>query len=305
MDDGAEDGDPLIEQMMRGRLGGWFPSVPRGELAALLQFCKCVMIPSTYVGDCRYATDGVARGIPALLSSSACAHADLWRELRWRLDDHGGGINVVKTKAHRSKQCAIDDSDDGILHWVGNGAADAAAKTLARSAWGAGAPQRDLQHELRVTHCRLLVKTAASAHLGNARPRRRGGGRQTRPRASKEKTRRRVRRTLLGASAQRQREMVLEMSINHDNAIIVEDPCSKAVQGRGVRHGPHLSRAEVVGAGAILWNMRMVYFTGASIPKKAVQGTPCISCGAKCLAAPAARNAAHDSKIPRRTHRGL
>ncbi len=164
MDDGAEDGDPLIEQMMRGRLGGWFPSVPRGELAALLQFCKCVMIPSTYVGDCRYVTDGVARGIPAQFSSSACAHADLWRELRWRLDDHGGGINVVKTKAHRSKQCAIDDSDDGILHWVGNGAADAAAKTLARSAWGAGAPQRDLQHELRVTHCRLLVKTAASAH---------------------------------------------------------------------------------------------------------------------------------------------
>jgi hypothetical protein len=63
LDDDADEGT-AVNQMVRGRCTGWFPSVPRGELLALLHFSRRVRIPSTYVGDCRYVTDAVAQGGP-------------------------------------------------------------------------------------------------------------------------------------------------------------------------------------------------------------------------------------------------
>ena len=121
------------ETLARGTVGGWFPTVPRAELTAYCAALRTALIPSEYIGDCGYVISGAKHGIDKTLASSRCLHADLWREARRLLLDHGPGIVASKTKAHRSEAVARLSSDDPHRWWVGNARADAHAKQLAQA----------------------------------------------------------------------------------------------------------------------------------------------------------------------------
>ncbi len=128
------NGKPTAAETFRGTVDGWYPTVPRGELSALNAHLRHAGPGSTYVGDCRHVLEGAEKGVPRPLTSSANINADLWRITRQLLDDHGGGVKVRKTKAHRSRTAALADADDALIHWEGNQLADEAAKSLAKAA---------------------------------------------------------------------------------------------------------------------------------------------------------------------------
>jgi hypothetical protein len=114
-------------------VSGWFPTVPRSELEALLWHLTFSLAPATYVGDCKYVIDGVRDGVPDKLTNSRSFNADLWRKVAAKLEDHGNdGHKFLKTKAHRSRQEAAQSDDDPIWCWLGNDAADREAKRRAQ-----------------------------------------------------------------------------------------------------------------------------------------------------------------------------
>lgn len=115
---------------VRGRVDGWFATVPRAELTALVWHLRSASSPATYIGDCKEVIRGVAAGAPAALTSSKSLHADLWRLVGQLLHDHGVGLSFTKTKAHRSQAEAVRSIDDPVDNWMGNQAADAYAKEL-------------------------------------------------------------------------------------------------------------------------------------------------------------------------------
>ncbi len=127
-------GGTAAVETLRGIVDGWYPTVPRGELTAMNAHIRHAGLTDTYVGDCRHVLDGVERQVPTCLTSSTNINADLWRETRRLLNDHGGHIRVIKTKAHRSRARAETDHIDTLYNWIGNSLADAAAKSLARAA---------------------------------------------------------------------------------------------------------------------------------------------------------------------------
>ncbi len=166
VDVGGGGGDRAsIRQAASGRCGGWFPSVPRGELQAVCEFLKVARVPATYVGDCKYVVDILRQGVPEVQASSASPHADLWREALWRLRDHGPGIDVIKTKAHRSRTQAAASLDDPLAHWLGNDAADSVAKALARRVCDGGRQMRSSRENMKQLHAQILARTAASASV--------------------------------------------------------------------------------------------------------------------------------------------
>ncbi len=116
---------------MRGSIGGWFSTVPRGELTALKSFLKHAGPGAAFYTDCQAVVDGYRLGIPETLTAASSLHADLWREVRLGVRDRDDGIVVRKTKAHRSRAAASRDADDHEGHRWGNGAADEYAKQLA------------------------------------------------------------------------------------------------------------------------------------------------------------------------------
>ena len=127
-------GDEVVAQsIMTGVVSGWFPTVPRAELEALLWHLRTSLAPATYVGDCKYVIDGAKEGVPERLVSSRSFNADLWRKVAEQLEHHGQADHKVqKTKTHRSKQAATDSMDDPVLCWVGNDTADREAKRRAQ-----------------------------------------------------------------------------------------------------------------------------------------------------------------------------
>ncbi len=165
MSDPLALGGRAVCQQARGVCEGLFPSVPRGELMALVQFLRGVRVPAKYVGDCKGVIDGARLGVPPRLTSSGCFHADLWRDVRHALRDHGPGIEIRKTKAHRSRTQAANDEDDGLEQWEGNQAADEAAKSLARGLWGAGEDDRAARRTADLNCLRLMRRTAITAHF--------------------------------------------------------------------------------------------------------------------------------------------
>ncbi len=130
-DDGF--GNTEVISMRRGTVGGWWPTVPRGELRALIEFLRHCSGDSSFVGDCRYVVEGAARGVSQKLRSSVSLDADLWKAVHELLRDHGSVPRILKTRAHRSRANALQDEEDGLQHWAGNAAADVAAKTLAKA----------------------------------------------------------------------------------------------------------------------------------------------------------------------------
>ncbi len=126
--DGAGGG-----QQLRGRVGGWFPTVPRAEISAYLSFLRHASMPSSYGGDCQHVIDIADAGIPGEVTSSASVNADLWREARRLAEDHDGErIRHVKIRAHRSFEAAAGEGPEAVANWRGNCLADHAAKSLLR-----------------------------------------------------------------------------------------------------------------------------------------------------------------------------
>ena len=123
-----------VPSKVRGQVGGWFPTVPRAELSALLWHLQPALCPATYVGDCAEFIRGATQQVPAFLKSSRSIHADLWKRVAWLIEDHGDGLAFLKTKAHRSRDAAARSEDDPLAFWLGNDAADKHAKSLCKAA---------------------------------------------------------------------------------------------------------------------------------------------------------------------------
>ncbi len=153
-------------QNMTGLVPGWFPSVPRGELQACLEWAKLACSPSSFYTDCQWVFEGFSTGIPKKYTSSASEHADLWRQAKWAMDDHDGGLSIFKVKAHRSRARAIEeDGEEGDKLWAGNDAADAAAKSLAKTAWESREVGRRSVEELRTRAQDLMIRAAICTHM--------------------------------------------------------------------------------------------------------------------------------------------
>jgi hypothetical protein len=127
------DPDSNVASAVSGNVGGWFPTVPRAELSALIWHLRSALAPATYVGDCKSVIDGILHGVSSRLTGARGLHADLWREAARLLKDHGCALSFDKTKAHRSRQAAEESVDDPAWYWAGNGAADHHAKKLCHS----------------------------------------------------------------------------------------------------------------------------------------------------------------------------
>ncbi len=131
MEDASGKMAPQTRSTMRGGVSGWYPTVPRGELSALVAFLKHAGPNACFVTDCQGVADGVRMGVPASLKSASCINADLWRAVCFGLRDRDEPTRILKTKAHRSQAAAGRDEVDHLGHWWGNRAADEHAKQLA------------------------------------------------------------------------------------------------------------------------------------------------------------------------------
>ncbi len=132
MDAVDNTGTATVSESARGVVAGWFPTVPRAELLAMEFGLRHAAVPSAYLGDCGFAVQGAQQGVPSKLTSSRNFNADLWRRIKWVVDDVMPGVDVIKTKAHRSLTAAQQDIMDGVDNWLGNRAADNECKNLAR-----------------------------------------------------------------------------------------------------------------------------------------------------------------------------
>ncbi len=129
------DGEWVMTDAMRGAVPGWFSTVPRGELHALVYFLRHAGSGARFFTDCQAVADGIMQGVPKALASAASFHADLWRQVREGVNDRGEVPVVIKIKSHRSRSAALVDDGD-LRHWSGNGFADLHAKSLAKSLIG-------------------------------------------------------------------------------------------------------------------------------------------------------------------------
>ncbi len=118
---------------MRGGVAGWFSTVPRGEILALIAFLRRSGPRARYITDCQSVFDAARMGVPDSLISAGCINADLWCRVRAGLRDREEAPVIIKTKAHRSRAAARRDEIDHEGHWVGNDLADRCAKDLARA----------------------------------------------------------------------------------------------------------------------------------------------------------------------------
>ncbi len=123
-----------VEHFSRGAVQGWHPTVPRGELAALIRFLGTAAVGSESVGDCKYALDVIQAGVPPKFRSSASGDADLWRIAARAMQMKGGSssFRFTKVKAHRGRAAAELEGGAAVAHWEGNNRADVLARTLAR-----------------------------------------------------------------------------------------------------------------------------------------------------------------------------
>ncbi len=160
MDAADEHEPPPTRSRLRGGIGGWFPTVPRGELSALTALLRHAGPGATFVTDCQAVADGVRACVPATLTAASCVNADLWRAVSAGLRDRDEPAAIVKTKAHRSRAAARRDAVDHEGHWWGNGAADSHAKQLAYSM--VVEPNLELQWSRHRSMVTAAVKRAAA-----------------------------------------------------------------------------------------------------------------------------------------------
>lgn len=152
-------------ERMAGTVAGWYPTVPRGELNALIRFLRHGSLSAAYVGDCRYVIEGARYGVSAQLRSSSSIDADLWQTVHSLIRDHGVIPRLIKTKAHRSRGQALQDEDDDIANWWGNKFADETAKALARdrTQHDPRAGERAKSEDISIATIRAVAQGAAFA----------------------------------------------------------------------------------------------------------------------------------------------
>ncbi len=131
----APIGGETVAEGARGLISGYFPTVQRAELYALVFHLRHEGVDGTYVGDCQNVIDTARNGVPDYHVSSRCLHADLWKEVRAEVMDRGGRVAIRKVKAHRSREQAEEAGEDARV-WEGNQQADHSCKALAKS-WAA------------------------------------------------------------------------------------------------------------------------------------------------------------------------
>ncbi len=144
---------------LRGLLSGWFLTVPRAELTALVEHLRHCGPGAWYGGDCQFVIKGSENGVPLKFCSSANPNADLWREVRRLQMDHGDVPKVAKIQAHRSRSAAEEDGAEAVMQWRGNHEADLYAKELARS-YAAHEDNLARIEKARADHLRVLERIA-------------------------------------------------------------------------------------------------------------------------------------------------
>ncbi len=132
-------------EVMRGRLDGWFRTVPRAEIRAAVAAVEAAAEGATTVHDCELVVKGLEHGVPPAWCSSGNFHADLWRRARSALA-RCGQLTVNKTKAHRTRAQAEADVGDPLGWWLGNSVADLHAKAVAKE-------QDDVECLARIEAC--------------------------------------------------------------------------------------------------------------------------------------------------------
>ncbi len=133
-------GDAVLEiveaaNWCRGQVDGWFATVPRGELTALLEFCAAAGDDSTYVGDCRYVLDVIDQGIPQKFCAARCKDADLWRRIKHIKSTRCVRLHFRKVKAHAAWSSAASGGATAEADWIGNDRVDALAKALCKTVY--------------------------------------------------------------------------------------------------------------------------------------------------------------------------
>ncbi len=131
--DGAELSIVEADNWSRGQVDGWYATVPRGELTALLEFCAVAGDNSTYVGDCRYVLDVIKDGIPPKFCAARCKDADLWRRIKHIKNTRGVQLHYRKVKAHAAWNTVLGGGGTAEADWVGNDKVDTLAKTLCKT----------------------------------------------------------------------------------------------------------------------------------------------------------------------------
>ncbi len=159
---GAEADDEHGYERLRGVVDGWFSTVPRGELTALIEFLRHAGSGEAFIGDCAYVVEGARNGVPERLAMSRNVNADLWREVRRQVKDRGDMPEVHKTRAHRSWTAAVQDSDEPMEWWYGNRVVDGYAKSLARGIAEADARCKAAS-EAKQFHQTVITRVAVGA----------------------------------------------------------------------------------------------------------------------------------------------
>ncbi len=144
----GSDGQPA--ESLRGNVGGWLSTVPRGEMLAYFHHLRDSGPGGVFVGDCAMVVRAAIMGVSAEARSSANINADIWRMIHDKHKDRGlEASGAIKTKAHRSLRAAELSSDDPLHLWEGNRAADAHAKQLAKTTADCSSGHEDLVNSRR------------------------------------------------------------------------------------------------------------------------------------------------------------
>ena len=75
----AVDAEAEASRFIVGQTGGWFPSVPRGELEGVVNALRNSIGNTRIVSDCQLIVNGFRNGVPKKLTSAASFLAELWR----------------------------------------------------------------------------------------------------------------------------------------------------------------------------------------------------------------------------------
>jgi hypothetical protein len=105
--------------------------IKSAELWAFHQALCCILPPAVVHTDHLGIVQGLAKG-KKWCTDGRRAHADIWRQVWWQLDDHGysegAKIEVRHVKAHRSKAQKLALGAEAQVHSAGNDEADRLAK---------------------------------------------------------------------------------------------------------------------------------------------------------------------------------
>ncbi len=154
---GRNDGHIL--EKLRGNVAGWCPTVPRAEMRALEEHLRHCGIDGTYIGDCKSVVEAARDGVPVSWTKSGNVNADLWQRIRTLQLDHGAPMKATKIAAHKSRSAMTALGRE--MDWLGNDAADAWAKDLAKSI--AAQDQRLGDIEAHASNCNNTLEHIAYA----------------------------------------------------------------------------------------------------------------------------------------------